>query len=266
MAHIIKEDRAEEMSDVAIYVILSPMNNNQFYIARSGPGRLHKVYIEHFNLRVKKTKEMFAAAREAELLPPMYLLETGRLSKRESFRRCIAWSKYFSDKGYTQTSADVLSDYASDLTKETAAYYEKIKDEPLDEILQPEGGLFPNYKKRSDKVKIEQDRMIYFRLDDEEHEKVKRAAEDHGLSLSAYSKRMTLNGRIVHADFDFIGDYLDEFTESKTILKQILFSISTTGNYYPADLKNIQACIDQLTDLQKKVHDEIAETIHRLRE
>lgn len=265
MAHIIKEDRAEEMSDVAIYAIISPLED-KFYIARSGPARLHKVYVEHFNLRVKKTKDLFERAREAELLPPMYLLETSRLSKREAFRRCVAWAKYFMEKGYTQTTEDILSEYAADLTKETLAYYDKIKDEPLEEIFQPEGGLFPNYKKRSDKAKIDQDRMIYFRLDDEEYEKVKEKADELELSMSGYSKRMTLNGKVIRADLEFIGEYLDDFTEVKTLLKQILYSVYTTGNYYPADIKNIQTCIERVAEIQKNVHDEIAETIHNLRE
>ena len=266
MAHIIKEDRAEQMSDVAIYVIISPLEEKQFYIARSGPGRMHKVYVEHFNLRVKKTKDMFVRAHEANLLPQMYLLETSRLSKRESFRRCVAWTKYFLEKGYSQTTEDILSEYAIDLTKETAAYYEKIKHEPLEELLQPEGGLFPNYKKRSGKTKIDQDRMIYFRLDDDEYEKVKEKADALELSMSGYSKRMTLNGKVIRPDLEFIGEYLDGFTEVKTLLKQILFSIYTTGNYYPADIKNIQTCIEHVTEIQKNVHDEITEMIHNLRE
>ena len=266
MAHIIKEEKAEVMRDIAVYVIVSPFDENAFYISKTGSDRLRKTYTEHYGLRIAKTKTLFAKAKELNLLPAIYVLESTRMSDREAFRRCVAWTKYFLEKGFSQISPDILTEYANDLTDATGEFYDKIKDEPLEEVLQPDGGILPNYGKRSPPKTKDSSTVISIHLSDSEYAQIKERAEKQGLSLGAYCLKMSLNGRVVQNDFSMIGKYLEEFTKSKTLLRQILFTIYKTGNYYPADLKNIQKYIDNLTEIQKKVNDEITRAMQTLRE
>lgn len=266
MAHIKKENRAESLYDFAVYAILSPLENKRVYISRTRQNRIYKTYIEHYNLRVTKTKSVFAQAKAQNLLPPIYLLDASKISEKEAFRRCVAWTKYFLEHGYRQMTDDALTDYAADLVQNTKMYYNKIKDEPLEEILQPEGGLFPNYGKRLSSKTNTSGTVVSVRLDKEEYAQVKKQATALGLSLGAYCKSMTLNGRIVTVDLSFISSYINEFSESKNLLRQILTSIYSTGQYYPADLKNIQDCIDHLTHIQETVNEKLTQTIEELRE
>lgn len=264
MARILKEDKAEVLHDFSIYAIISPLNEKKIYISHTGQHRLRKHYAEHVNLRVAKTKELFSASLEAGMLPPIYVLETSRISKKEVFRRSVAWLKYFQDHGYAQYTEDILTTYAGELIEQTEQIYERIKDEPLEEILQPDGGVLKDYK-----VQIESRKNrtgIPLHVSEEEYESIRQLAEEESLSMNAYCKKMALNKRILKVDLTFLGDYLSEFSEVKNLLKQILYAIYTTGKYYPADLQNIQNSVDQMTELQQKVNSQIAETLRTLRE
>lgn len=263
MAHIIKEKKVEDMYDIAIYAIVSPFEDKKIYVSRTGQNRVRKTYTEHIKLRVNKTKDLFMRAAEENVLPPIYILEFSCITKREAFRRCVAWTRYFLDHGYAQTTQDCIGEYANNLTDITLSHYNKIKDEPISEVLQPAGGLFPEYGKRRNE---NTETVISVRFDPAEYPIVKEKAEALGLSLGAYCKKMTLNGRVLQPDLSFLGDYVNDFTEIKKLLRQILFTNYTTGKYYPADIKNIQNCIEQVTAIQKEAYDQLEKVVRAFRE
>lgn len=266
MAHIVKENRAKPMQDYVVYVIVSPFNDKTFYISKTKQNRLRKAYAEHFGLRIVKTKALFEKAKEAGLRPALYILENEKMSVEDAFSRSVAWTKYFLNFGYSQIKADSLTRYAADLTDASQKYYDKIKDKQLDEVFQPEGGVFSKYGERTTKKNAAAKTVVSVFLDENEYALIKQRATEVGLSKGAYCKRMSLNGKILQVDYSVIEKYLAEFNSSKTLLKQILYSIYSTGNYYPADLENIQNFIVQLTELEMKVNEEIANTIRTLRE
>lgn len=264
MAHIRKEERGVKMSDYVIYAIVSPFDNKEIYIARTGPKRLYKAYVEHKNFRVTKTRELFQRAAENELQCPIYRLEEGRAEEKEAFRRCVAWVKYFQKHGYEQVFADVLGEYAEDLKPETQEYYTLISELPLEKVLTPEGGLYPNYNKQREK-KENDSTVISIRVNPEEYEQIRKGADEIGISLGAYCKRMTLNGTITQVDLSFIDKEIEEYQVSKSLLRQILFKVYTSGNYFPADMQIIQNCTERFTELQEKLCDKFTELIHNLR-
>lgn len=263
MAHIIEGELAEVLKDYSIYVIVSPFENT-FFISKTGQNRLLKTYIEHANLRVVKTKNLFERARTENVLVPLYVLETGQMSKREAFSRCVAWTRYFQDHGYSQIKEDVLTKYASDLTEKTSAYYNKIKDDLFEEVLYPEGGAFPDYGKRLQQKDTRT--IVSFALEPDEYFEIKNKAEENGFSMSAYCKKMSQTGRIIQADLSFIETYSDIFVDSKMLLRRIQLSIAKTGRYLPADMENIQYCVNQLIELEEKVNVDIVNLIRALRE
>ena len=264
MAHIKKENKAEALFDFVIYVIVSPIDEKKIYISQTGQHRLRKHYTEHVNLRVPKTEKMFSSAIEAGELPPIYILEANRISKKEAGRRCVAWLKYFLDHGYSQCTEDNLTAFANDLLDQTKQTYDQIKEIPLDEILQPDGGVLRDYKFQAERKNNKTGILLHVEVD--EYETIKRMAEEEGLSMNAYCKQMALNKRILRVDLSFIGEYMSDFSEVKNLIKQILYTICMTGKYLPADLQNIQNSVDRMTELQEKVNEQVSETIRILRE
>lgn len=264
MAHIKKENRAQPMSNYIIYVIVSPLSDKRFFVNRTGVKRLYKTYSEHYNLRVTKTREFFAEAKKSNLLPPIFKLETIHTTERDCFRRCVAWTKFFISHGYEQITQDNLGNYAEDILPETEIYFNQIKDEQIDDVLFPIGGEFPNYGAQIKNSNT--NTTISLRVDPDDYARIKSAAADSGMSMGSYCKQMSLNGKVINADLHFIESYVEMFDESKMLLRQILYSIHTTGKYYPADLKNIQLCIDALTEIQKQVNEDCINLIRALRE
>lgn len=253
MAYILPGERAEKMQDVTIYCIVSPFAK-KFHIGKSGPHRLRKVYAEHYSGRVEKTKILFQRAKDSGCLPPMYVLESGYMSSRMAFRACVAWAKYFIDQGYEQVTEDILTEYAGDLVEAVQKVYAGIKDKSLSEVLQPAGGLFPDYNTR--KKNVNGRMQVCFPLDPEDYDRLKKAAEAEGLSLSAYCRQMALHGKIIQLDASAWFHFLEEYRETKQLLRQILFTIYQTGKYLPVDLAIIQKSVDHLTELSKKGSEE----------
>lgn len=265
MAHIRREELGEVMHNLVLYAIVSPFEPKQVYISRVGRNRLRKRYSDHINLQITKTNDLFIRARKENLLPPIYRLEFGRMSDREAYRRCIAWLKYFKENGYEQIFEDALSECADDLTPETEAYYDSIKDKPIEFLLQPEGGLYPDYTLKKENDGAQEKTIITMKVTPEEREMLKQLASENGLTLSAYCRKMTLEGKVTHVDISSLSAVLTELNNIKDLLKETLFGIYETGNYYPFDLENIQKCINQLTEIKDSLNKKFTELIHNLR-
>lgn len=266
MARIMPGAHAEKMDDIAVYCIVSPFGKEVF-ISKTGVHRLRKAYTEHHCERVAKTEALFKKAKEEKTLPLIYLLESQHMSQREAFRHCVAWTKYFLDHGYIQVSEDILTEYAQDLVPRTQALYDNIKDRPLEEVLTPIGGLFPNYNVR--KGKSSSKPLVSFQVSREEYNKLKSAAMAEGLTLSAYGRKQCMNGRVINLDFSQCKeavDTLDELKESKRLLLNMLFTIDKTGKYSPADIKNVQRGVDLLVAASKSVPKALNEYVKKIKE
>lgn len=253
-----------EAKEYVIYLIVSPIDPKKIYINKTYPHRLRKAYTEHIKLRVTKTKDMCSKAAEQHILPPLYVLETALMPPREAFRRCVAWTRYFSDYGYTQITEDILTEYAMDLIPAAEAYYERIKATPIDTILSHENRACINYKLAESHGSNNSRHSVSFTVTKEQHQALVEAARKENISLNKYVIKQVLNGQTIHLDFNYISDYLDEYAPSKLLLKQILFSVYTTGKYYPADIRNIQQSVDRLCQIEKKVSNKIKEALHAL--
>ena len=264
MAHIIPEKNKQLINDYTIYLIL--FSDERFFIGRAAANRLLKAYSEHCNLRVKKTKTEILKEQETGKFPPIYALDTGRISQQEAFQRIVAWTKFFLDLGYQQVVENTAASYATDLYPGTQKYYDLIREKRLEDILCPEGGLFPNYRKKAKDQKAKKKKGITIHLNDEEYKRIKSGAKAAGCSMSTYCKKMVINGRVLQPDLSYIREYLNTFSESKTLLRQIMQTIYLSQKYYPADLKNIQNCIERLKVIEERAYQKTTELIHHLRE
>lgn len=151
-----------------------------------------------------------------------------------------------------------------DLIPTTEAYYEQIKTTPIDTILSHKNRACINYKLAESHSSNNARRSVSFTVTKEQHQALVEAARKENLSLNKYVIQQVINGQTIHLDFDFIRDYLDEYAPSKLLLKQILFSVYTTGKYYPADIRNIQQAVDHLCQMEEKVSNKMKEALHAL--
>lgn len=264
MGRIKHSAKTEAVKELAIFAILFS-DGKSVFIGKGNRNRLKSIYKDHYILRNAKTKELFEKEKESGTLPGMYLLQSVDTSPRLAFRYCIAWTKYFLDNGYTLLpKLSILQEYAEDMIDDTKRIYEDIKSVNIKELLVDDKNLFPNYGVGR-KVKAgDVGTKITISVTGTEYVKIYSDAKQNGLSLSNYCKRMVLNGQIIKADFGFITAYLGELNQDKQLLRQILHTIYVQGDYYPADLENIQRLIEHITELQKEAHKEIDKVLNTL--
>lgn len=266
MPYIRKHDVSGETEEIAIFVILSPFDKSCF-VWKTPINKLRDIYKYHYYLNSPKTKELFERARENNIVPPMYHLQTVDTSQKKAFLYCIAWTKLFEDHGYVSISGEVIDKYTDELREETYKIYESIKEVPLNEICSEGNDLFPDFGRERKKNKTKKKTAISFLLDDKELETVKSAAEQNGLTLADYCKQSSLNGRVVKVDvdaFDLISECYKEFSARNKVLMQILIEIHRTGNYIPADLKIIQEAVNENKKQQQKMFKDLRKTLNEL--
>lgn len=265
MAHIIKD---EEQVRISIYVILFP-NTRSFFIGKTLDGKLEQIYKQHYYGEIKKTKEAFLRAKESGKNPPMYCVETVETYQEEAFYHCVAWVKYFLDKGYISLCGENLDQYAKELREESRVIYNHIKEITIEEICPDGEDLFPSYGRKRKKKTDADHSFIGFRVSPEEGLRIKNAASDAGLTTSEYCKRMVLNGRAIIIDqsvFRSFTSCVDEFVERDSLLKQILAAIYETRTYYPADLAIVQEAVESNAQRQKETFQEIKGILDKLLE
>lgn len=259
-----KSRSKDETKEYTIYIIVSPFNTKQMYIGKTYPHRLRKTYTEHLRLRVSKTKEMCAKALVQELLPPIYVLETETMTLREVFRRCVAWTRYFADYGYTQITKDVLSEYAMDLIPETEAYYNSIKSIPVADILWTEGGVYPDYGTLK-KARTQTDKhTISIRFKPEEYLLIRKKARISGISMGEYCRNRILESEVVHLDYILLDTLWHNHDTELKLLSLILYAVYTARTYYPADIKNLQHCCNCHRELLEQTIAELENITQRI--
>lgn len=244
--------KKQNPSESAIYILLSPFDDKKMYISRIGPHRLRKIYTEHRTLRVNKTKALFELAAEANSHVPMYLLETSRMTKRESFAHMVAWTRYFLDHGYTQITKDILTDYAEDLVSLSEAYYNSIRELNIDDVISPQNRILPDYA-QTRKPSQEGRHVISIRLDPEEYITVRENAKACNLSMGAYCKQRILDGKLIYFDFSYVDAYFQEYAEKEMVIRQIHHMIYTTSKYYSADIRNLTHCVSELVSIYERI-------------
>ncbi len=247
-----------EKNDIEIYVILSS-DSNEFYVGKTKNPNHYQAYKDHARLKNSQTKNLFSGSIEKGLAPKMYLLEIVNATKTESYSRCIVWTKYFLNNGYSPIAAQTTIDYANDLNEQNFKSYLQIKDIPIEKIITNETLLVSNYEPRKREKKKDH---IGVCVTPDEYDFIQKRAEKEGLTVSKYCKEMIVKDRIVRID---LSEYLREMREIKKVLYDIQLAILQNGRYYPADLENLQKLVDRLDDGQKKVVRSVANQSKQLK-
>lgn len=243
-------------NELDIYVILSEISE-EFIVWKIKSGNAYTAYKDHARLKSLYTKDLFLRSIEQMKMPKMYLLETVNCSQREAMKHCIVWTKYFRERGKIPLAGEVMVDYADTLDEQSLVLYEEIKDRSFEEIINPETAIVENYRSKSWSKKTnsttekpKNSKQIKIVANPEQYQIIQKKADYLNMSIAKYGRTMMVNGFVFRFDF---AEYLDEIRRIKRVIQDIQEAIYQSGRYFPSDLENLEKCIDEVNDVQRKM-------------
>lgn len=243
-------------NELDIYVILSEISE-EFIVWKIKSGNAYTAYKDHARLKSLYTKDLFLRSIEQMKMPKMYLLETVNCSQREAMKHCIVWTKYFRERGKTPLAGEVMVDYANTLDEQSLVLYEEIKDRSFEEIINPETAIVENYRSKSWSKKTnsttekpKNSKQIKIVANPEQYQIIQKKADYLNMPIAKYGRTMMVNGFVFRFDF---AEYLDEIRRIKRVIQDIQEAIYQSGRYFPSDLENLEKCIDEVNDVQRKM-------------
>lgn len=243
-------------NELDIYVILSEISE-EFIVWKIKSGNAYTAYKDHARLKSLYTKDLFLRSIEQMKMPKMYLLETVNCSQREAMKHCIVWTKYFRERGKIPLAGEVMVDYADTLDEQSLVLYEEIKDRSFEEIINPETAIVENYRSKSWSKKTnsttekpKNSKQIKIVANPEQYQIIQKKADYLNMPIAKYGRTMMVNGFVFRFDF---AEYLDEIRRIKRVIQDIQEAIYQSGRYFPSDLENLEKCIDEVNDVQRKM-------------
>jgi hypothetical protein len=243
-------------NELDIYVILSEISE-EFIVWKIKSGNAYTAYKDHARLKSLYTKDLFLRSIEQMKMPKMYLLETVNCSQREAMKHCIVWTKYFRERGKTPLAGEVMVNYADTLDEQSLVLYEEIKDRSFEEIINPETAIVENYRSKSwskdtnsTTEKQKNSKQIKIVANPEQYQIIQKKADYLNMPIAKYGRTMMVNGFVFRFDF---AEYLDEIRRIKRVIQDIQEAIYQSGRYFPSDLENLEKCIDEVNDVQRKM-------------
>ncbi len=91
---------------------------------------------------------------------------------------------------------------------------------------------------------------IYFKVSDKERQLIEQRMEEAGVSnMSAFIRKMCLNGLIVQLDIPQIPDCSKYLKSASNNLNQIARRLNSGGVYYPQELLDVRESLNNCTEL-----------------
>lgn len=252
--------------EMDIYVILSEISD-EFIVWKVKSGNTYKAFADHVRLKSWRTKNLFTRSIEQKKMPTMYLLETVNCSQREAMKHCIVWTKYFLDHNRIPLAGDTMIAYVNELDEESLRIYEQIEARLFEEVINSETAIVENYQPKiwSKNEEAEQKgkkkrRETTITFNEELYKIVKKKADYLGLPLAKYGRIMMVNGFVFRFDF---AEYLKEIRSIKRVMQDIQKAIYQSGRYFPSDLENLEKCINEVNDVQRKMMKNTARVVRK---
>lgn len=249
-----------------IYVIISEISD-EFIVWKIKSGNTYTAYKDHARLKSSYTKNLFLRSIEQMKMPKMYLLETVICSQREAMKHCIVWTKYFKERGKTPVAGELMKEYTDTLDEESRALYEEIKHKPFEEIVNPETAVVEEYQSKSwnkntksAMKKPTTSKQIKIVAKPEQYQIIKSKAAYLNMPIAKYGRTMMVNGFVFRFDF---AEYLKEIRSIKRIIQDIQEAIYQSGRYFPSDLENLEKCINEVNDVQRKMMKDTAKIVKK---
>ena len=102
--------------------------------------------------------------------------------------------------------------------------------------------------------KNRRDKTVLFRVSPEEYDLMQQKAELSGIvSLSAYIRKMAIDGYVVNLELPELGEMVSLLRRSSNNLNQLTKRVHETGQFYDADLEDLRRDYDGLWDAAQKI-------------
>lgn len=251
------------IKEFEIFVIVSQISD-EIFVWKTKKEQSYIIYKNHVRQQNKQTKDLFMRSEKEKKFPQMYLLETIIATEETAFRYCVAWTKYFIQQGRKPLSKKIILAYTDDLLPETEEIFDKIKDLPIEQVLCEKQSIVSDYQKKDKTAPKKAKEEIKIYLTQREYKKIKKKADEQGLSLSRYCKNIALDGHIINMECPSMSEHTAEVRGAKIILRHILNAFYQNGKYYPADLENIQKMVDRICEHEDALTDAFHENTQML--
>lgn len=97
------------------------------------------------------------------------------------------------------------------------------------------------------------DIMLHFRVSPAELERIRKKMEDGGIrSMSAYLRKMALNGYCINYNYDYPRQISKLLRYCSNNLNQYSKKANATGSIYAADIQDLQVRLDEIWEKQKE--------------
>lgn len=97
------------------------------------------------------------------------------------------------------------------------------------------------------------DVMLHFRVSPSEAERIRRKMAEHGIhSMSAYLRKMALDGYCVQLDFQYPKEISSLLRRCSNNLNQYAKRANETGSIYAADIQDLRERLDEIWANQKE--------------
>lgn len=150
MAHS-KKSQYTEKNDRVIYILLNPITK-EFYINHCQEKLIKDVFKHHCYGKRYQTKECIETLKTEELHPCLFILETINSTKVEAYNYVIAWTKIFSEAGYTNLNEGNILNYIADLSENNLLIYNKRKAIDIENKLKCCNCIVTNYGRKQCKL------------------------------------------------------------------------------------------------------------------
>ncbi len=103
------------------------------------------------------------------------------------------------------------------------------------------------------------DGMIYVRVTKEEWKKIHDRMREAGMkNMSAYIRKMALNGYLIHLDLSDVREVLRLLRISSNNLNQFAKRANETGSIYETDIKELKKTHQELLSMMGEILDRLS--------
>ena len=252
----------KEVRNRSIYVLIFE-NERAFFVGKTVIENLWKVFDSHFRGQNALTRELFQDYIQAQKLPKMFLLNKITGTDNDAFQYCIAWSKFFFEKGYKVLAGEKMEEFIADSDPAMEQLYQQIRDIKVDEICSEKHTLFPEFgnsskRKRSasstqdpDKIRIEvilkKNEYLYF----------KKLAKEYGVSMSQLFLHFARHGDYIRMDTRALEEYVRTMKGSSNMLSGIISTILLSMQYFPSDIDRLCEVSEKMIETNREAKQEI---------
>lgn len=97
------------------------------------------------------------------------------------------------------------------------------------------------------------DVRLHFRVTQSEEQRIRKKMEQLGIrSMSAYLRKMALDGYCVRLDYDYPKQITSLLRRCSNNLNQVAKRANETGSIYAADIEDLQMRLDEIWENQKE--------------